>query len=227
MCGLVGCATLVRDSLDQAYGPADPTRHDQPQAPAGGGVSYRADVQPILEQRCVVCHGCYDAPCQLKLGAWEGIARGASRDVVYDAARVRAADPTRLFVDAQRPSQWREKGFFPVLNERAQTPQANLSASVMHRMLALKQKHPLPADALAGQGIRRLDESFAELSAHRGLRHLRAQVAPGRHALRPARAGRQGDGHRHALAGRGRALRRATCRCRTRSAGRCRPGRAF
>jgi len=151
VCGLVGCATLTRDSLDQAYGPADPTRHDQPQAPVGGGVSYRADVQPILEQRCVVCHGCYDAPCQLKLGAWEGIARGASRDVVYDAARVRAAEPTRLFVDAQRPSQWREKGFFPVLNERSQTPQANLSASVMHRMLALKQKHPLPADPLLGK----------------------------------------------------------------------------
>ena len=77
LCGLVGCATLTRDSLDQAYGPADPARHDQAQAPAAGGVSYRADVQPILEQRCVVCHGCYDAPCQLKLGAWEGIARGA------------------------------------------------------------------------------------------------------------------------------------------------------
>ena len=82
LCALVGCATLTRDSLDQAYGPADPTRHDQPRTPASGGVSYRAEVQPILEQRCVVCHGCYDAPCQLKLGAWEGIARGASTAVV-------------------------------------------------------------------------------------------------------------------------------------------------
>ncbi|HSQ72840.1 MAG TPA: peptidylprolyl isomerase, partial [Rubrivivax sp.] len=106
LCGLVGCATLTRDSLDQVYGPADPTRHDQPLAPAPVGVSYRADVQPILEQRCVVCHGCYDAPCQLKLGAWEGIARGASKQPVYDAARLRAAEPTRLFEDAQLPSEW-------------------------------------------------------------------------------------------------------------------------
>jgi hypothetical protein len=151
LCALVGCATLTRDSLDQAYGSADPTRHDQPRTPASSGVSYRADVQPILEQRCVVCHGCYDAPCQLKLGAWEGIARGASAEVVYDAARLRAADPTRLFVDAQRPSQWREKGFFPVLNERSQTPQANLAASVMYRALALKQKHPLPSVPVLGR----------------------------------------------------------------------------
>ena len=89
---LVGCATLSRDSFDQRFGPADPTRYDQPLAPAAGGVSYRADVQPILERRCVVCHGCYDAPCQLKLGAWEGIARGASSDNVYDTARLREAD---------------------------------------------------------------------------------------------------------------------------------------
>ena len=151
LCALVGCATLTRDSLDQTYGVADPARHDQPQAPARGGVSYRADVQPILESRCVVCHGCYDAPCQLKLGAWEGIARGASSEVVYDPARLRAADPTRLFVDAQRPSQWRQKGFFPVLNERSPTPQANLEASVLYRMLDLKHRHPLPADAVLGK----------------------------------------------------------------------------
>lgn len=153
LCGLVGCATLTRDSLDQAYGPADPARHDQAQAPAAGGVSYRADVQPILEQRCVVCHGCYDAPCQLKLGAWEGIARGASKQPVYDATRVRAADPTRLFEDAQRPSQWRAKGFHPVLNERAPTAQANLAASVLHRALALKQKHPLPETPVLGKAF--------------------------------------------------------------------------
>ncbi|HRC36433.1 MAG TPA: hypothetical protein PK420_00050, partial [Rubrivivax sp.] len=43
LCGLVGCATLTRDSLDQAYGPADPARHDQAQAPAAGGVSPLVD----------------------------------------------------------------------------------------------------------------------------------------------------------------------------------------
>ncbi|MGC4071796.1 MAG: fatty acid cis/trans isomerase [Nibricoccus sp.] len=145
---LAGCTTLAQDSLDQRYGQPDPSRFDVPPAVPAGGMSYRTDVQPILERRCVVCHACYDAPCQLKLGPWEGIARGASKAQVYDAGRLVAAQPTRLFVDAQLPSQWRTLGFFPVLNERTQTPEANLAASVLHRSLALKRAHPLPGDAV-------------------------------------------------------------------------------
>jgi hypothetical protein len=145
LCALVGCATLSSDSLDERFGPADAARYDRPPASAPGGVSWRADVQPILQRRCVVCHGCYDAPCQIKLGAWEGVARGGSRDGVYDAARLTEAAPSRLFVDAQLPSQWRARGFFPILNERAPTPEANLAGSLLYRSLALKQQHPLPA----------------------------------------------------------------------------------
>jgi hypothetical protein len=109
-------------------------------------MSYRRDVRPVLERRCVVCHGCYDAPCQLKLGSWEGIARGATKAVVYDGTRLEEAPPTRLFVDAQLPSQWRQKGFYPVLNERSPSPENNLAASVLYRSLALKTAHPLPED---------------------------------------------------------------------------------
>jgi Fatty acid cis/trans isomerase (CTI) len=151
LASLVGCATLTSDSLDRTYGPADPTRHDQPRAPARGEVSYSAQVQPILERRCVVCHGCYDAPCQVKLGAWEGIARGGSASPVYQGERLRAAEPTRLFVDAHKASDWRGKGFYAVLNERAETPQANLAGSLLYRSLALKQQHPLPAGPLLGK----------------------------------------------------------------------------
>jgi hypothetical protein len=144
---LAGCATLAGLSLDDRFGAPDPARYDTPRRP-DGGVSYRADVQPILEKRCVVCHGCYDAPCQLKLGAWDGIARGASTAPVYDAGRLVAAPTTRLDIDAQLPSQWRAKGFFPVLNERTPTPDANVEASLLHRTLALKRAHPLPASGL-------------------------------------------------------------------------------
>jgi hypothetical protein len=141
---LAGCATLTQDSLDQRYGPADAARFDRAPATAAGGVSYRDDVRPILERRCVVCHGCYDAPCQLKLGAWEGIARGGTKAQVYDATRLEEAPPTRLFIDAQLPSQWRAKGFHPVLNERTPSPENNLAASVLYRSLALKRAHALP-----------------------------------------------------------------------------------
>jgi hypothetical protein len=153
LCALAGCATLARDSLDERFGPADVQRYDRPLAPVPGGVSWRADVQPILQRRCVVCHGCYDAPCQIKLGAWEGVARGGSKDSVYDAARLIEAAPSRLFVDAQQPSQWRARGFFPILNERAATPEANLAGSLLYRSLALKQQHPLPAGPVLGEGF--------------------------------------------------------------------------
>lgn len=68
-------------------------------------------VKPVLDQRCVVCHGCVDAPCQLKLSTYEGITRGANRQRVYDGARLLGAPPTRLFIDAQTTSEWRTKGF--------------------------------------------------------------------------------------------------------------------
>jgi hypothetical protein len=150
---LFGCATLPGDSFDARYGAAEPTRYDQPVAPAPGGVSWHDDVQPILQRRCVVCHGCYDAPCQLKLGAWQGVARGASRDAVYDATRLQEAAPSRLFVDAQRSSQWRTRGFFPVLNERQATPEAQLAGSLLYQTLLLKQQHPLPAGPVLGEGF--------------------------------------------------------------------------
>jgi Fatty acid cis/trans isomerase (CTI) len=153
LCSLVGCATLSRDSFDERFGAANPTRYDHPAAPAPHGVAWRADVQPILLRRCVVCHGCYDAPCQLKLGAWEGVARGATSDNMYDTERLLEAAPTRLFVDAQLASQWRAKGFSPVLNERAPTAEANLAGGLLYQSLALKQRHPLPAGPVLGEGF--------------------------------------------------------------------------
>ena len=80
-------------------------------------ISYDEEVRPVLENRCVVCHGCYDAPCQLKLSSPEGIHRGANKEKVYNAGRFDAAEPTRLFIDAMTTEEWRQKGFDTVLNE--------------------------------------------------------------------------------------------------------------
>jgi hypothetical protein len=140
---LAGCTMLARYTLDQRYGEPDPTRFDVAATPPQG-MSYRDDIQPLLNRRCVVCHACYDAQCQLKLSAWEGVARGASKQKVYDAARLVEAPPTRLFVDAGTASAWRDHDFHPVLNERAPTARADLAGSVLFRMLDLKRRHPLP-----------------------------------------------------------------------------------
>jgi hypothetical protein len=138
---LLGTGSSVRaQPSDSLYGKSEPTRYDTPQPPGPNDVRYR-DVERILQSRCAVCHGCYDAPCQLKLTAWEGIARGASADRVYNGTRLRAAPPSRLFEDAFKASAWRGKGFHPVLCERVGVD--NISGSVFAQMLLLKQQHPL------------------------------------------------------------------------------------
>ncbi len=106
--------------------------------PSLAETDYPPQVRTVLEQRCMVCHGCYDAPCQLKLDAWLGLQRGASKDKVYDGTRLLNANMTRLFEDAQTIDQWREKGFYPVLQE------SEPAQGVAARILALKRQHPLP-----------------------------------------------------------------------------------
>ena len=102
------------------------------------GYDYPPRVKPIIEQRCMVCHGCYDAPCQLKLDDWIGLQRGASKDKVYDGTRLLTAKLTRLYEDALTTEQWRGRGFYPVLNH------SDITQSTLYKMLALKEKYPLP-----------------------------------------------------------------------------------
>lgn len=143
---LAGCATLARENLVALFGTQEPTRFDQPRA-IQGAVSYQNEVRPILERRCVVCHSCYDAACQLKLGSYEGITRGGSKAPVYNGARLLEAPLTRLFIDADKPSEWREKGFFPILNEFSdRSTVAEQQASLLARSLDLKARHPLVAN---------------------------------------------------------------------------------
>ncbi|MEX5535472.1 peptidylprolyl isomerase, partial [Pseudomonas syringae] len=54
-----------------------------PVIPASPAISYVKDIQPILTEKCVACHACNDAPCQLNLGSGEGVSRGASKVPVY------------------------------------------------------------------------------------------------------------------------------------------------
>ncbi len=144
---IAGCTTISRTidtlQLEQRYGKPEPSDRRVDSLTADS-VDYWVQVKPIIEKRCLVCHGCYDAPCQLKMSSIEGIERGASLTKVYNPARIKAASPTRLFVDAHSVVQWREKDFFPVLNEFADSPEANREAGVFYRILRLKQENPLP-----------------------------------------------------------------------------------
>lgn len=98
-------------------------------------VSYSRDVQPILTSKCLACHACYDAPCQLKLDSREGIQRGAIPLQVYNGQRTKEQTPTRLFVDAQSEAGWRRLGFHSVLGGG--------DAALVARMIELGHANPL------------------------------------------------------------------------------------
>ena len=144
---LAGCAVVAKIQLDDLYGPASVVERTVVDEAYPHPEFFR-DIKPIFDSRCVVCHGCYDAPCQLKMSSFEGIDRGASKDKVYNGTRLLAANLTRLSVDAGTTQEWRAEGFYPVLNERQQSPEANTRGSVMYRMLQLKKNHPLPAGSI-------------------------------------------------------------------------------
>ena len=144
-----GCTALAVNNWHNKYGkPAVKQRivaHH-----SSDGQFYQSAVKPVLESRCVVCHGCYDAPCQLKLTSAAGIDRGISKELVYDGTRLVAAKPHRLFIDADSTSEWRELGFSPVLNEYPESPANNLAASLLYNTLLVKKSNPLPHVAQLG-----------------------------------------------------------------------------
>jgi len=141
-----GCSVVAARQLEEEFGPTAVQNRTVPAALSAGEVDYWSQVKPILDRRCVVCHSCYDAPCQLKLESPEGLDRGASKERVYNSSRLTAAAPTRLWTDALSTEEWRTKNFFPVLNERSQNEEANREAGILFRMLNLKRNNPLPED---------------------------------------------------------------------------------
>ncbi|MDH3347820.1 MAG: fatty acid cis/trans isomerase [Desulfobulbaceae bacterium] len=104
----------------------------------GEKLDYQKDIQPILDRRCVVCHSCYNSPCQLKMTSFEGLARGATKSKVYDSSRLIPAKPTRLFIDAKTTPEWRKKHFADVTGgDNALGPD-----SFMFQLLDLKTCNP-------------------------------------------------------------------------------------
>ena len=120
------------------HGCAESTSPDQSRAlptPLQSPVSFNEDVQPILETKCLACHGCFDAPCQLKMEVSDGLIRGAHPNSVYDGTRLSPQTPTRLGIDASSEQQWRDLGFYSVLARQDQT------RSLFENMIRLGKGH--------------------------------------------------------------------------------------
>lgn len=106
------------------------------------------------------------APCQLKLTSADGLLRGATRKPVYDSARLTDMAPTRLFVDATTTSGWRDKGFYPVLNEQGGPLDDNLEYSLLYDMIRLGREHPLPVSRWDATGLYTCTRSFPASNSH-------------------------------------------------------------
>ena len=151
---LSGCTTLGVLGFDKLYGLSNvDNRLAQPKATTAQTIHFNQQIQPIIENRCVVCHGCYDAPCQLKMESHAGIERGANKTKVYNGERLLTANISDSLsklteLNSESLAPLRQQGFFPVLNERQQTQPANTQASLFFQMLQLKQQHPLPNEPL-------------------------------------------------------------------------------
>ena len=127
--------------------------------PAPASDDYTARIQPIFDSRCIACHSCYNAPCQLNLQSYSGLARGATKLNVYDRSRPTSVAPTRLDIDGHSVSDWRAKGFFDVVagTEPART--------LLMQLVSLRARHPTvqPKKPVAESNFCPADSDNAEL----------------------------------------------------------------
>ena len=106
--------------------------------------SFSRDIKPIFDRKCIACHACYDAPCQLKLESASGVRRGASQEPVYNGIRTDDMSPTRLHVDALTEKGWRKKGFFSITRPGdGDTGQDKRPSSLLFDMLELARENPV------------------------------------------------------------------------------------
>ncbi|MCH8545014.1 MAG: fatty acid cis/trans isomerase [Alcanivorax sp.] len=126
---LAACADSGTRAPDPLPLPAPATRH----------VSFHDDIRPILETKCLSCHSCNDAPCQLKLETAEGLVRGGNTQETYNGARLKAQTPTRLGMDAEDEAGWRALGFHSVLD----ADEDNDYRSLLYNMVALGKQRPV------------------------------------------------------------------------------------
>ncbi len=141
--------------------------------PAPASDDYTARIQPIFNNRCIACHSCFNAPCQLNLQSYSGLARGATKLNVYDRSRASSVAPTRLDIDGHSVSDWRAKGFFGVAGG------ADPARTLLMQLVNLRARHPAvqpkktvsesnfcPAD---GAATERLSRTVPELGMPYGL----------------------------------------------------------
>jgi hypothetical protein len=103
------------------------------------GDTFLDQVQPVLAERCAVCHSCTNGPCQLNMTSYAALARGLSSTNPYKWGLL-DGQPTRV-ADNRPLAEWRSRGFTSVLPDGGDPQQ-----SLMWQALQLGEQN-LPASS--------------------------------------------------------------------------------
>jgi hypothetical protein len=100
------------------------------------------NVKPIFDNRCIVCHACYDSPCSLKLTSYEGVLRGGSKQDLY-GNRIAEIPFTRLGKDAFTRSGWNNLGFHDVVKQNV-AKESRVNNSLLFHFVSIGQTYNRP-----------------------------------------------------------------------------------
>jgi hypothetical protein len=116
----------------------DAVASDAASAPAISAPDYVQDVQPILNRRCIACHGCLGSPCNVKLDSFRGLERGGFGLNAYSS---HIDNYPRTDMDAAHDiTEWRKKGFYPIVAREGSRAQ-NLDESLLYLMVKAGRNH--------------------------------------------------------------------------------------
>lgn len=113
----------------------------QPRQASPAAPDYTNDIQPIFNRRCIACHGCLGSPCNVKLDTFRGVDRGGFGVNPY-SSHVEASPRVGMDV-AKTTSEWRQRGFYPVL-EREGSSSNRLDRSLLYQMVVSGYQHNQP-----------------------------------------------------------------------------------
>ena len=85
---------------------------------------YLDKVQAIFSKRCITCHGCYEAPCQLNLQSYQGVRRGYNVMPIYNMKRLESMPITQMN-EVYPLGKWRDLDFLPVVTHDEEPDSAN------------------------------------------------------------------------------------------------------
>jgi len=111
---------------------------------------YVDEIAPILNSRCIACHGCLGSPCNVKLDSFRGLQRGGFGLNAYSN---HVGNYPRTDMDAEDSLEaWRKKGFFPIVVDKGSAAE-RLDQSLLYLMVEAGMSHNGPGfarDALDG-----------------------------------------------------------------------------